>query len=228
VTTARLLVVQHEPSSTPGLLADAAAATGVELDVVEAHGRQVPVELGDAGGLVVLGGEMDADELDDYPHLERTMALLRDAATRNAPTLGICLGAQLAANALGGRAYPGPAGEEVGWTKVELTAAGRADPVLGALVEPAEVFEWHHDTLEPPPGAVLLASGALYEQQAFRFGSVVGVQFHPEVDGPLLAAWWAVSRPPAYPETDAVAGAARNAANARRLLEAFCQVAAWR
>ena len=228
MTTARLLVVQHEPSSTPGLLADAAAATGVELDVVEAHGRQVPVELGDAGGLVVLGGEMDADELDDYPHLERTMALLRDAVARNAPTLGICLGAQLAASALGGRAYPGPAGEEVGWTKVELTAAGRADPVLGALVEPAEVFEWHHDTLEPPPGAVLLASGALYEQQAFRFGSVVGVQFHPEVDGPLLAAWWAVSRPPAYPEADAVAGAARNAANARRLLEAFCQVAAHR
>jgi GMP synthase (glutamine-hydrolysing) len=104
--TARLLVVQHEPSTPPGLLADAAAATGVELDVVEAHGRQVPVELGDAGGLVVLGGEMDADELDDYPHLERTMALLRDAATRNAPTLGICLGAQLAANALGGAVNP--------------------------------------------------------------------------------------------------------------------------
>jgi GMP synthase (glutamine-hydrolysing) len=228
MTTARLLVVQHEPSTPPGLLADAAAATGVELDVVEAHGRQVPVELGDAGGLVVLGGEMDADELDDYPHLERTMALLRDAATRNAPTLGICLGAQLAANALGGRAYPGPAGEEVGWTKVELTAAGRADPVLGALVEPAEVFQWHHDTLDPPPGAIQLASGERYQHQAFRLGSVVGVQFHPEVDGPLLAGWWAVSRPPAYPEADAVAGAARNAANARRLLEAFCQVAAAR
>jgi GMP synthase (glutamine-hydrolysing) len=171
---------------------------------------------------------MDADELDAYPHLEPTMALLRDAAARDAPTLGICLGAQLAANALGGRAYPGSAGEEVGWTKVELTAAGRADPVLGALAEPAEVFEWHHDILEPPPGAVQLARGALYEQQAFRLGSVVGVQFHPEVDAPLLAGWWAVSAPPAYPRADAVAGAVRNAANARRLLEAFCQVAARR
>jgi len=57
---------------------------------------------------------------------------------------------------------------------------------------------------------------------------VVGVQFHPEVDGPLLAGWWAVGRPPAYPEADAIAGAARNAPNARRLLEAFCQVAAGR
>jgi GMP synthase (glutamine-hydrolysing) len=224
---ARLLVVQHEPSSTPGLLLEAAVATGVELDVVAAPDRQVPLELGDAAGLVVLGGEMDFDELDAYPHLERAGALLRDAAARNAPALGICLGAQLAADALGGRAYPGPAGEEVGWTKVELTAAGRADPVLGAMVEPAEVFEWHHDTFAPPPGAVQLATGAVYEHQAFRIGSVVGVQFHPEVDGPLLAAWWAES-PPNYPEAEAVAGATRNAANARRLLEAFCQVAAAR
>jgi GMP synthase (glutamine-hydrolysing) len=224
----RLLVVQHEPSSTPGLLVEAAVATGVELDVVAAPDGQVPVELGDASGLVVLGGEMDFDELDAYPHLERAKTLLRDAAARDAPALGICLGAQLAADALGGRAYPGPAGEEVGWTKVELTAAGRADPVLGALVEPAEMFEWHHDTFEPPPGAVQLATGSVYEHQAFRLGSVVGVQFHPEVDGPLLAAWWAGGTPPAYPEADAVAGAARNAANARRLLEAFCQVAASR
>jgi GMP synthase (glutamine-hydrolysing) len=224
----RLLVVQHEPSSTPGLLVEAAVATGVELDVVAAPDGQVPVELGDASGLVVLGGEMDFDELDAYPHLERAKTLLRDAAARDAPALGICLGAQLAADALGGRAYPGPAGEEVGWTKVELTAAGRADPVLGALVEPAEMFEWHHDTFEPPPGAVQLATGSVYEHQAFRLGSVVGVQFHPEVDGPLLAAWWAGGTPPAYSEADAVAGAARNAANARRLLEAFCQVAASR
>jgi GMP synthase (glutamine-hydrolysing) len=227
-TRPRLLVVQHEPSSTPGLLVDAAAATGVELDVVQVPDRQVPVALGDAGGLVVLGGEMDFDELDAYPHLERARVLLRDAAARGAPTLGICLGAQLAADALGGRAYPGLAGEEVGWTKVDLTAAGRADPVLGALVEPAEVFEWHHDAFEPPPGAVQLASGAVYEHQAFRLGSVLGVQFHPEVDGPLLAAWWALSAPPAYAEADALAGADRNTANSRRLLEAFCQVAAGR
>jgi GMP synthase (glutamine-hydrolysing) len=222
----RLLVVQHEDSCPPGLLSGAAAATGVELEVVEASRRPVPAELDGADGLVVLGGVMDADETDAYPHLTRTMDLLRDAAARSAPTLGICLGAQLAAAALGGRAYPGPAGEELGWTKVELTAAGRADPVLGALHEPAELFEWHHDTFDPPPGSTRLASGAVYPDQAFRLGSVVGVQFHPEVDGPLLAGWWAgTTPPPAYPATEALAGAARNTANARRLLEAFCRVA---
>ena len=225
--TARLLVVQHEPSSPPGLLGPAADAVGVELQVVEAPGEPVPVRLDGADGLVVLGGEMDADETDPYPHLTRTIDLVRDAAAREAPVLGICLGAQLAAAALGGRAYPGPAGEELGWTKVELTEAGRADPVLGALQEPVELFEWHHDTFDPPPGATLLAGGAVYPGQAFRLGSVVAVQFHPEVDGPLLAGWWATSTPPPdYPIDEAVAGANRNAANATRLLEAFCRSAA--
>jgi GMP synthase (glutamine-hydrolysing) len=220
----RLLVVQHEPSCPPGLLATAAANTGVRLRLVEAPAQPVPVTLGAADGLVVLGGVMDADETDDYPHLARTMDLVRDAAARSVPTLGICLGAQLATAALGGRAYPGPAGEELGWTKVELTEAGRADPVTGALQEPAELFEWHHDTFDPPPGATLLAGGAVYPSQAFRLGSVVAVQFHPEVDGPLLAGWWAGSTPPpAYPIAEAMAGAARNAANATRLLEAFCR-----
>jgi GMP synthase (glutamine-hydrolysing) len=220
----RLLVVQHEPSCPPGLLATAAANTGVRLRLVEAPAQPVPVTLGADDGLVVLGGVMDADETDDYPHLARTMDLVRDAAARSVPTLGICLGAQLATAALGGRAYPGPAGEELGWTKVELTEAGRADPVTGALHEPVELFEWHHDTFDPPPGATLLAGGAVYPSQAFRLGSVVAVQFHPEVDGPLLAGWWAGSTPPpAYPIAEAMAGAARNAANATRLLEAFCR-----
>ena len=193
---------------------------------MEAPGEPVPARLDGADGLVVLGGAMDADETTDYPHLLATMDLLADAARREAPALGICLGAQLAAAALGGRAYPGPAGEELGWTKVELTGAGRADPVTSALTEPAELFEWHHDTFDPPPGATLLASGAVYPGQAFRLGSVVAVQFHPEVDGPLLRGWWAETVPPPnYPIEEAVAGADRNRANATRLLEAFCRVA---
>ena len=194
--------------------------------MVEAPSEPIPATLDGADGLVVLGGVMDADETDVYPHLARTMELVADAAARSAPALGICLGAQLAAAALGGRAYPGPAGEELGWTKVELTPDGQADPVLGALQEPAELFEWHHDTFDPPPGATVLATGAVYPTQAFRLGSVVAVQFHPEVDGPLLAGWWAESTPqPSYPIAEALAGVARNTANATRLLEAFCRVA---
>ena len=191
--------------------------------MVAAPGQPVPATLEGADGLVVLGGAMDADDTDDYPHLLATMGLLRDAAARQAPTLGICLGGQLAAQALGGRAYPGRAGEELGWTKIELTAAGRDDPVTGALREPAELFEWHHDTFDPPLGATLLAGGAVYPQ-AFRLGSVVAVQFHPEVDEPMLRGWWAETTPPPdYPLAEAVAGAGRNQTNAARLLEAFCR-----
>ena len=82
------------------------------------------------------------------------------------------------------------------------------DPVVGALQDPVELFEWHHDTFDPPPGATLLAGGAVYPSQAFRLGSVVAVQFHPEVDGPLLAGWWASSTPPPdYPIAPARASA---------------------
>ena len=194
--TARLLVVQHEPSSPPGLLGAAAAATGVELWVVEAPGEPVPATLDGADGLVVLGGAMDADETGDYPHLARTMDLLADAAARSAPALGICLGAQLAAAALGGRSYPGPDGEELGWTKVELTDAGRADPVLGALQESAELFEWHHDTFDPPPDATILAGGAVYPQPGLPAEQRGRGPVPPRGRRPPLTGWWASSTPP--------------------------------
>jgi len=223
-----LLVVEHEPDAPPALLGDAARAAGVGLRVVRAgEGEPVPASPGEAAGLVVLGGEMGVADAAAWPHLEDTMALIRAATARQAPVLGICLGAQLTAHALGGRAYPGALGPEIGWVKIELTAAGRADPVLGALPEPAEVFHWHRDTFDLPPDAVLLASGDLYANQAFRLGSVVGVQFHPEVDAGTIAGWYALDKEggasAAYPEADAIGGAATRADRARRVLDAFCR-----
>jgi GMP synthase (glutamine-hydrolysing) len=224
-----LLVVEHEEDAPPALLAEVAAAAGVELRVARPYaGDQLPDDL-DAAGLVVLGGEMGVGDAASWPHLHPTMALIRHAAERAAPVLGVCLGAQLAAAALGGRAYPGPAGLEVGWVEVELTPEGRDDPVVGALRDgdpgaPAVVFQWHKDTYDPPPGARLLASGDRYHQQAFRLGSVVGVQFHPEVDEPTISAWYAMATaPPPYPEADSLAGLAAATPSARRLLDAFCR-----
>jgi len=223
-----LVVIEHEPDAPPALLGDAARAAGVELRVVRAgEGEPVPANLGDAAGLVVLGGAMGVADVAAWPHLDETMALIRAAAARSAPVLGICLGAQLAAHALGGRAYTGAGGLEIGWVRVELTAAGRADPVLGALAEPAEVFHWHRDTFDLPPDAVLLARSDLYANNAFRLGSVVGVQFHPEVDAGTIAGWYALDKEggasAAYPEVDAVSGTAVRADRARQVLDAFCQ-----
>ncbi|HEX9344192.1 MAG TPA: type 1 glutamine amidotransferase [Actinomycetota bacterium] len=236
---ATLLVVEHEEGCPPGLLGDAARDAGVTLwRVAAGAGERLPVdgELAGVDGVVVLGGSMDVGDLPRYPHLGEVMGLIRRAAERELPTLGICLGSQLAAQALGGRAHRGEAGLEVGWTALALTPAGRADPVLGALDgalhhddgesdrnNGARVFHWHHDTYEPPPGATLLARGTQYPNQAFRLGSVVAVQFHPEVDAHLIRRWYAESSElPPVPLEVSVAGAARYAATARRVLDAFC------
>jgi GMP synthase (glutamine-hydrolysing) len=226
----RVLVVRYEADCPPGLLDSAAELAGVELEVVATDlGEPVPGELDEMAGLVLLGGTMDVSDAPDYPALEASMALTRVAAASGVPALGICLGGQLAAHALGGRAYRSPWGREYGWIPLAVTRSGRADPVLGALDSDVRVFSAHHDVFDLPPGADLLAWGEQTPNQAFRLGSVVGVQFHPEADGPLLAAWWAeAGHRLAYPEADALAGAERNAAAALRLLEAFCQVAAGR
>jgi GMP synthase (glutamine-hydrolysing) len=221
----RLLVVQHEPESPPALLGEVAAALGLDLAVVEAPAEPLPTRLDGAAGLAVLGGEMGVYDAADYPHLEATMALLRQAAAGGVPALGICLGAQLAAHALGGRAYLGDAGVEAGWNRLELAPGARADPVLGSLGAGDAVFHWHKDTFDLPPGATLLASTDRYANQAFRAGSVVGVQWHPEVDAGILAAWYAASPAP-YPHEAALAGVAEHGPAARRLLEAFCRVVA--
>ena len=180
-----------------------------------------------ADELVVLGGAMDFDETDAYPHLARTMDLLADAAAI-APALGICLGAQLAAAALGGRAYPGPAGEEIGWTKVELTDAGEADQSMGALQEPAELFEWHHDTFDPPPARSCWPAGPSTPARRSGWAAWSPSSSTPRSTGPC---WPAGGPGPPRPPTGAPVGevmarASRNAANATRLLEGFCRVAA--
>ena len=223
-----LLVVQHEPDAPPALLGEAAARAGLHLEVVEAPGRPVPARLDGAAGLAVLGGEMGAGDLDAYPHLAPTMGLLRQAAAGGVPALGICLGAQLAAAALGGRAYRGPA-LEIGWNPLTLTATGRADPLLGAAAGGGPVFHWHHDTFDLPPGAALLATSGGYANQAFRLGSVVGVQWHPEVDAAVLAAWFAAAAPPPpYSAGAARAGLAAGRGAAVGLLDAFCRAVAGR
>lgn len=224
----RLLVVRHQASCPPALLADAAISGGVDLEVVAVDlGERVPQRLDGAAGLVVLGGTMGVDDVADHPHLEATMELIRGAAALGTPTLGICLGAQLAAHALGGHAHKAAEGLEYGWIQLELTPPGRADAVLGALDQRARVFASHYDVFDVPPGATLLARGADRPNQAFRLGSVVGLQFHPEVDAALVGQWHA-SSPERLPcsEREVVDGAVRHAPAARRVLDAFCRVVA--
>jgi GMP synthase-like glutamine amidotransferase len=118
---------------------------------------------------------------------------------KGVPFLGVCLGAQLLASALGARVYPNPAGAEVGLLPVERTDAGRADPVVGALAEPLATLQWHGDTFDLPDGAELLATSPVARNQAFRVGPrAYGIQFHVEVTAEQVDQWAAV---PAYAES---------------------------
>ncbi|MBP2301372.1 glutamine amidotransferase [Azospirillum picis] len=145
------------------------------------------IDPSDAQLLVVLGGPVGAYEDDRYPFLADELRLLERRLAAGLPTLGICLGAQLMARALGARVYPGP-GKEIGWAPLALTEAGRASPL--AHLDGAAVLHWHGDTFDLPAGAELLASTDLCAHQAFSLGrNALGLQFHGEVDGADIERW---------------------------------------
>lgn len=142
----------------------------------------------DAGDLlVVLGGPIGVYEEDKYPFLTREIDLIEARLAAQRPTLGICLGAQLMARALGARVYPGPA-KEIGFAPVRLTDAGRASCL--ANFEGKPVLHWHGDTFDLPAGAALLASTEICRQQAFSLGrNAIGFQFHPEAGAAGFERW---------------------------------------
>jgi GMP synthase (glutamine-hydrolysing) len=140
--------------------------------------------------LVILGGPIGAYETDSYPFLKSEIALIEHRLSRDLPTLGICLGSQLMAKALGSRVFAGHV-KEIGWGNVELTIAG-ASSCLNPLQETdATVLHWHGDSFDLPEGAQRLASNVHYENQAFSYGrNALALQFHLEADPRQLEKWY--------------------------------------
>jgi GMP synthase (glutamine-hydrolysing) len=137
------------------------------------------IDPADAALIVVLGGPMGVYEADIHPFLDAELRLIRERAALGKPILGICLGAQLIAHALGARVYPGPV-KEIGLSPIALTEAGRSSP-LSAVAPEQPVLHWHGDTFDLPKGATLLASSDAYPNQAFAVGrNVLALQFHLE------------------------------------------------
>ena len=149
---------------------------------------------------IVLGGAMHVDQERLHPWLREEKAWLSKLLERRAPVLGVCLGSQLLAEVAGAWVGPIPV-PEIGWSEVELTGAGTADPVLSALPPRFESLQWHRYAHELPDGALALAHSAA-SLQGFRLGaSCWGVQFHPEVTEPQLERWLAdKGDPPPDPE----------------------------
>lgn len=200
-TPAPLLVIQHEDEDPIGLLGERLTQLGVTLDIRRGHdGHDIPTALEATAthrGVIVLGGYMGADDDDEHGWLTATKSLLRDLTQSAAvPVLGICLGHQLLASALGGRVGRNPAGRALGLTPVTLTAAGGEDPLLSGY-DGTEALQYNDDViLDLPPGATVLARTSDGAPQAVRFGPRSwGVQFHPEVEAAVFATWSGVPQP---------------------------------
>jgi GMP synthase (glutamine-hydrolysing) len=182
-----LLAIQHVPWETPHRILD--ACKGLAVHTVKPLAGQVLPAHDEVAGAVVMGGPMNVDDVDRHPGLAAEREWLAEAASRDLPVLGICLGAQLLARALGAEVRPGE-GPELGYAPVEILDP--EDPILGALAPSTTVLHWHGDVFDLPEGATHLARSAQTEVQAFRHGNAWGVLFHPEADFALLEAWLAV------------------------------------
>jgi GMP synthase (glutamine-hydrolysing) len=184
-------VLQHVAYEGPGAVADAIVRGGHTVAVVRIdRGEPVPPTdaVGDLAGLVVMGGPMGVHD-EDLAWLAEERALLKAAVDADLPVLGVCLGAQQLAAALGAVVATGPQ-SEIGVGEVHLTPAALPDPVLGPAGSTVACMHWHADTFTLPDGAVLLASSDLFPHQAFRFGRrAYGLQFHIEVTASLVGRW---------------------------------------
>ena len=187
-----VLVVQHEEDCPPAWVGDWLVEAGCTLDVRRPYaGAPMPADLGDHDALLLLGGAMGANDDSSHAWLGPTKELVREAARRSVPTLGICLGHQLVAVALGGEAGPNPHGQQLGLLSLGWTSAAEEDEVTRGLVGTRFGTHWNDDVvLRAPEGTVVLARAPRGELQVARFAPTVwGVQLHPEVDARILATW---------------------------------------
>lgn len=181
-----LLAIQHVPWEGPHRILDACGALHVQT--AKPPGQPLPPHR-EVAGAVVMGGPMNVDEVERFPGLAAEREWLAEAVRRELPVLGICLGAQLLARALGAEVRAGE-GPEIGFAPVAVSDP--SDPVLGALAPSADVLHWHGDVFDLPAGARHLASSTGVEHQAFRVGNAWGALFHPEADFALVEAWLGV------------------------------------
>jgi GMP synthase-like glutamine amidotransferase len=186
------MVIQHVAHEGLGLIGTALDAAGIEVQLYRTdQGESLPPSrvLRSLGGLVVLGGPMHVNQDREHPWLQSERDLLEAAVEEGLVVLGVCLGAQQLAVALGGTASAGPA-LEIGPGQVLLTEEGAADPVLGPAGSPLPCFQWHSWTFSVPDGGVRLSGNAMFANQAFRMGpKAYGLQFHVEIDHNLAKAW---------------------------------------
>jgi GMP synthase-like glutamine amidotransferase len=195
-----VLICKNISTEGPGTITDYLKGKRVAYTTVDlARGESIP-DTRRFGTLVLMGGPMSAN--DDIPYIREEEQLVRDFIAGGKRILGICLGAQIMAKALGAAVYRGPV-PEIGWMEIELDEEGVRDPMMKKLISdmPVDanrkltVFQWHGETFDLPAGGIRLASSDLYPNQAFRIGTgAYGFQFHIEVVPQMIRDWMAVEK----------------------------------
>lgn len=180
-----ILSIQNTEIETLGNLKKLFESDGFEIETKHVKKDSIPQEVDNYAAIVILGGYMSVYQ--NLPFLEEQQKLIRNANHHQVPLLGICLGSQLIAQALGGRVYKGQR-KEIGWFEVKVNNEGRNDIFKGITNERIKVFQWHGDTYELPKSAILLASSNLYPQ-AFKVGTSIGILFHLEVTHEIIRNW---------------------------------------
>ena len=184
-----VLMLKHIAIEGGGTIEEYLLSKGHKIDRRELQdGDSVPSKL-DYDAIIILGGPMNVYEEDKYPFLKDEDKLIKEAIKKEIPTLGICLGAQLIAKAAGAKVSKNKV-KEIGCYKVNLTEAGKNDPVFKGLGESFDVFQWHGDTFGIPENGNLLATAELCTNQALRVGKYIyGLQFHMEVTDKMIYEW---------------------------------------
>lgn len=183
----KILFIQHGDVDKPGLLADALLAVGVELEIRHPYlGDKIPADLVGYDALALGGGGQSAYQVAEFPYLEEECELVRQAILADKPVLGLCLGAQLIAKALGAQVYQAEQ-KELGFFPVTMSASAASDPLLSAWSSRIYPTHWHGDVFGLPAGAECMASSTLTPNQIFRYGrATYAFQFHLEMTPALF------------------------------------------
>ena len=181
----KILSILNIDIETLGTLEPLFHSDGFQIEEIKAQEYSVPINPDQYSAIVILGGPMAV--YDNLGYLRREQELIRNAMRKEVPVLGICLGSQLIAQAIGARVYKGPK-KEIGWFNVNITDHGLDSLFEGIKDKALRVFQWHGDTYDLPATADILASSTLYPQ-AFSYGTAIGIQFHLELDGEMIERW---------------------------------------
>ena len=181
------VVFRHVPFEDLGWIAGALETAGISWQYADLYRDSTLPDCSEAAGLIFMGGPMSVN--DSLPFLRREMQVIESALRAGQPVLGVCLGAQLVAKALGARVYRNPV-KEIGWFPVWWKDAARGDALFAGLEAAETVFHWHGETFDLPRGAEWLAASERCAHQAFRYGSAAwGLQFHLEGTPEMVAGW---------------------------------------